>query len=246
MTPGCSRPTGHGPTTASIAHGGGTLSIIVPTLNEADGIPAALAPLQPLRRRDHEVIVVDGGSVDGTPDLAGPLADRVMEVPRGRARQMNSGAAAAGGEALLFLHADTILPPRADGLVLDGMARTGRRWGRFDIRLTGRHPLLRVGERWINRRSRLTGVATGDQAMFVRRDLFERVGGFPDIPLMEDVALSKMLRRDSPPLCLWTCVTTSSRRWEEQGILRTAYLMNRIRLAYFLGADPAELAERYR
>jgi len=223
----------------------GRISIIVPALDEAAGIRSALAPLQPLRERGHEVIVVDGGSSDGTPDLAAPLADRVIASPRGRAVQQNAGAAAASGDILLFLHADTRLADGADALVLDGLLRTRRGWGRFDVRLSGRHPLLRVVERMIGIRSRLSGIATGDQAIFVRREWFQRVGGFPDLPLMEDVAITRALKRLGPPLCLRACVTTSSRRWEERGVARTILLMWRLRWAYFRGADPAELARRY-
>jgi len=222
------------------------ISIVVPTFDEAGAIGASLAPLQGLRADGHQVIVADGGSRDGTPEIAGPLADRVINGPRGRARQMNAGAAEAGESVLLFLHADTFLPPAADRLILEGLDRTGGGWGRFDVRLSGRHPLLRLGGHWISHRSRLTGVATGDQAIFVRRDLFDRVGGFPDIPLMEDVALTRALREHGRPLCIRERVVTSSRRWEERGILRTMLLMNRLRLAYFLGADPERLAERYR
>lgn len=222
------------------------ISIIVPALNEAAGIGDTLAPLQPLRARGHEVIVVDGGSTDATPARARPLADRVVASARGRARQQNAGAAQAAGDVLLFLHADTRLPADADRLVLDGLRASGRGWGRFDVRLSGAHPLLRVVERMISLRSRLSGIATGDQAIFIRRDWFTRAGKFPEIPLMEDVALSRTLRRMGPPLCLRDRVLTSSRRWEERGVLRTIVLMWRLRLAYALGADPARLAERYR
>jgi rSAM/selenodomain-associated transferase 2 len=224
----------------------GRISVIIPALNEAAGIQSVLAPLQPLRERGHEVIVVDGGSTDGTPALAAPLADRLISSPRGRAVQQNAGAAAASGNVLLFLHADTTLPDGADALVLDGLRRTGRGWGRFDVRLSGRHPLLRVVERMIGTRSRLSGIATGDQAIFVRREWFERAGGFPELPLMEDVAITRALKRLGPPLCLRARVTTSSRRWEERGVARTILLMWRLRWAYFRGTDPAELARRYR
>lgn len=224
-----------------------TLSVVVPALNEAGGIEAVLRPLQPLRGRGHEVVVVDGGSADDTAARAAPLADRVLSSARGRALQMNAGAAAARGEVLLFLHADTRLPEAADWLVLEGMRRTGRRWGRFDVRLTGRHPALRVVERAISWRSRLTGVASGDQAIFVERALFARLGGFPTIPLMEDLALCRALRAVAGrPLCLRPPVLSSSRRWEEHGVWRTILLMWRLRLAYYLGADPARLAARYR
>jgi rSAM/selenodomain-associated transferase 2 len=222
------------------------LSIVVPALDEAEQIVATLAPLQRLRTAGHEVIVVDGGSTDGTPALAAPLADRVLRAERGRARQMNAGARAAGGDVLLFLHADTRLPDGADRLIVEGLARSGRGWGRFDVRLSGRHPLLVITGPLFSLRSRITGVATGDQAIFVRRDWFEQAGGFPDIPLMEDLALSRTLKRRGRPLCFWHRVTTSSRRWEQKGIVRTILLMWRLRLAYYLGADPADLARRYR
>ena len=145
----------------------------------------------------------------------------------------------------MFLHCDCVLPDDADRLVLDGLAQSGAAWGRFDVRIDGRHPLLRVVAAMMNVRSRLTGIATGDQAIFVRRDAFEQVGHFPDIPLMEDIAFSKALKRISPPLCLRAQVTASGRRWEKNGVLRTIILMWRLRLAYFLGASPASLAKRY-
>ena len=222
------------------------LSIIVPALDEADGIAATLAPLQALRARGCEVVVVDGGSTDGTAELAAPLADRVVRSERGRARQQNAGARVARGGVLLFLHADTRLPEDADRLVLEGLARSGRGWGRFDVRLTGRHPVLRVVERMISLRSRASGIATGDQAIFVRGDWFRAAGGFPEIPLMEDVALSRALRRRGRALCLREPVVTSSRRWESRGVWRTILLMWRLRFEYWLGADPERLARRYR
>ena len=221
------------------------LSIIVPTLNEAAAIVDQLASLQPLRQRGAEVIVVDGGSGDGTPALAAPLADSVIGAKCGRASQMNAGAARAQGRVLLFLHADTRLPESADRLIEDGLSRRKRAWGRFDIAIEGRHSLLRVVAWFMNRRSRMTGIATGDQAIFVRQDLFERIGGFPDIPLMEDIALSRRLKRAGPPLCLRDRAVTSGRRWEAGGVLRTVVLMWRLRLAYYRGCDPGRLAAQY-
>jgi rSAM/selenodomain-associated transferase 2 len=221
------------------------LSIIVPALNEAEGIAEVLSALEPLRARGAEVIAVDGGSEDGTADLAGPLCDRVLVAPRGRAAQMNAGAAVARGGVLLFLHADTRLPLDADRLVLSGLAHEACEWGRFDVRIAGRHPLLPLAARLMNLRSRLTGIATGDQALFVDRQAFVAVGGFPNIPLMEDIALSQRLRRRGRPLCLSPPVVTSGRRWETHGVFYTILLMWRLRLAYFLGADPAQLARIY-
>lgn len=216
------------------------LCIVIPTLNEAAGVACALESLAPLRARGHEVIVADGGSEDGTRELAKPLADRVIAAPRGRARQMNAGAAAATGDALLFLHADTRLPPRADETVI--AALQNHAWGRFDVAIEGSSPLLPVIAFFMNARSRLTGIATGDHAIFVRRAAF---AGFPEIALMEDVAFSKAMKRCSAPACLRAKAATSGRRWERHGVLRTVLLMWRLRLAYFLGAAPDELARRY-
>jgi rSAM/selenodomain-associated transferase 2 len=221
------------------------LSIVVPVLNEARGIEQALRALQGLRRGGHEVIVVDGGSSDGSVQLAAPLADRVLNAERGRAKQMNAGAQAACGDVLLFLHADSRLPEPAAQLVLEGMARTGRAWGRFDVRIDGRHWLLRLVGALMNLRSRLTGVCTGDQAIFVSRDVFLRLGGFPPIALMEDIALSRELGRVSRPLCLRAPVRTSARRWERSGLVRTILLMWWLRLRYFFGASPSRLARIY-
>jgi rSAM/selenodomain-associated transferase 2/rSAM/selenodomain-associated transferase 1 len=223
---------------------GPALSIIVPALDEAAGIEAALAALAPLRARGAEVILADGGSTDGTAELARPRVDRVIDAPRGRARQMNAGAAAAQGEVLLFLHADSRLPEAADLRIAHALAG-GRDWGRFDVAIAGRHPLLPLIARLMNLRSRLTGIATGDQALFVRRAVFAACGGFPDIPLMEDIALARRLKRAGPPACLHARVATSGRRWDEKGFWRTVLLMWRLRLAYFFGADPAVLARRY-
>jgi len=221
------------------------LSIIIPCLNEADCIADTLAALGPARRRGAEVIVVDGGSNDGTVDCAAPLADVVISAERGRAAQMNAGAARARSEILLFLHADTRLPDAGDALIIDGLKRGRRSWGRFDVRIDGRHPLLRAVERLMNVRSRLTGIATGDQAIFVTRTLFTAAGGFPEMPLMEDIELSKRLKRFGAPLCLNHCIVTSGRRWEKRGVLRTILLMWGLRLAYWLGVDPRRLAVRY-
>jgi rSAM/selenodomain-associated transferase 2 len=220
------------------------LSIIVPTLNEGGTIVTTLLTLQPWRGHGCQVIVVDGGSRDGTPDRVAKLADRLIVSPPGRARQMNAGASVAAGEAFWFLHADSN-PPREAVPVLCAVLRDAG-WGRFDVRLSGGHPLLRLVERAMNLRSRWTGIATGDQGLFVRREWFEQVGGFPDIELMEDVVLSRRLKRLGPPACLDSVLQTSSRRWERNGIVRTVLLMWGLRLAFALGAAPASLARRYR
>jgi rSAM/selenodomain-associated transferase 2 len=220
------------------------ITVVVPTLNEAQFIVGCLDALAPLRARGHEVIVVDGGSDDGSVRLAQDRADRVLAAPRGRASQLNAGARAARGEALVFLHADTRLPPDADRLVLKALA--GRGWGRFDVKIDGRGALFALVGAMMSLRSRLTGVATGDQGIFVRRSVFDALGGYPEIPLMEDIELSRRLRRGGPPACLRARVLTSARRWQAHGVLRTIVLMWRLRLAYALGADPARLAQRYR
>ena len=216
------------------------ISIIIPALNEAQGIGAALQALAPLRARGHEVIIVDGGSEDRTREIAAPLCDRLIVAQRGRAVQMNAGARAAHGDALVFLHADTRLPEDADKEIVGCLGK--HLWGRFDVAIEGRHWLLPVIARAMNLRSRLTGIATGDQAIFVRREAF---AGFPDIALMEDVAFSKAMKRRGPPACLHSRVLTSGRRWVSRGVLRTVALMWRLRLLYFLGARPEALARRY-
>ena len=221
------------------------LSIVVPVLDEAEGIAAHLAALAPLRANGAEVIVVDGGSTDGTCEFAEPLSDRVVVAPRGRATQMNAGAALASGDVLVFLHADTRLPAHADRLIAGAFTDGGRRWGRFDVAIEGRHPLLPLVAGLMNLRSRATGIATGDQAIFVTREAFREVRGYPDIPLMEDIALSCALKRLSQPACIAQRVTTSGRRWERRGVLRTIATMWRLRLAFFLGASPRRLALAY-
>ncbi|MDD9982370.1 MAG: TIGR04283 family arsenosugar biosynthesis glycosyltransferase [Gammaproteobacteria bacterium] len=222
------------------------ISVVVPVLDEADTLAQSLRPLQSVRGHGVEVIVVDGGSRDRTRCVASPLCDRVLDAPRGRARQMNTGAAHARGRVLLFLHADTRLPSGWAELVRDALGNRGREWGRFDVRLDGAHPMLRVVERAMSLRSRLSGIATGDQAIFVIRAAFRAAGGFPDIALMEDVALSRALRARSRPVCLRATALTSSRRWERNGIARTIVLMWRLRLEYALGGDPERLARLYR
>jgi rSAM/selenodomain-associated transferase 2 len=220
------------------------LSIVIPVLDEAEHLKECLARLAPLRRRGAELIVVDGGSRDGTLAKAQGAADLAFAAPRGRGSQMNAGAARAAGDALLFLHADTVLPDDADTLIGAAIAG-GASWGRFDVALAGRHPLLPVVAQMMNRRSRLTGLATGDQAIFVTREAFARVGGFPDIPLMEDIAMSRALKRLSRPACISRRVTTSGRRWEKNGVVRTIVLMWWLRAQFFFGADPARLGRRY-
>jgi len=256
------------------------ISIIIPTLNESSVIADTLQPLQSMRTRGQEIILVDGGSDDATPDLARPYVDKIMNtsslpripapanlvrpctssLPRipapanlvrpctssGRARQMNQGALNATGNYLWFLHADTQVPDNADQLILRALDDGKSQWGYFDVRLSGKHPLLRMVETSMNLRTRLTGIATGDQGIFITKETFLKLGGFANIPLMEDIELCRRLKKHHRPTHLHTKLITSSRRWEENGILKTISLMWRLRLAYTLGADPHKLAALYR
>ena len=228
------------------AQGRTALSVVVPVLDEADGIRATLDALRPLRARGIEVIVADGGSTDGTVSGCAGRGSEGIAAPRGRAAQMNAGAAAARGNVLLFLHADTLLPADADERVLEGLSASGRCWGRFDVRIDGTSRLLAVVAWMMNRRSRWSGIATGDQAIFVTREAFDAVGGFPPQPLMEDLEFWTRLRRRGPPHCLRARVHTSGRRWERRGVWRTIALMWRLRLLYWLGVNPERLARAYR
>ena len=222
-----------------------TLSIIIPVLNEGSHIARKLSLLQPLRRRGVEVVVVDGGSRDDTLEQAHEWVDQLISAPRGRASQMNAGARVSRGRILLFLHADTVLPMFAQECVFDALAPFAEAWGRFDVHIDSPLRMLEVVSWAMNTRSRLTGIATGDQAFFMHRSLFERVGGFPDQPLMEDIAMSRTLKRHSAPICLRARVHTSARRWEKHGVWRTILLMWCLRAAYFFGADSRTLARQY-
>ncbi len=222
-----------------------TLSIVIPVLNEAATIEGLLAALAPLQAHGAQIVVVDGGSVDDTARLVRQTADvEVVSSPRGRASQMNAGAQVATGERLLFLHADTQLPFDADRLIAQAL-NSGKVWGRFDVSIDGRPWMLRVVAAFMNARSRLTGIATGDQAMFMTRAAFDAVGGFPAQPLMEDIEMSRRLLRLSRPACLRQRVRTSGRRWETRGVWPTIWLMWRLRWAYWRGAAPQALARLY-
>ncbi len=223
-----------------------TLTIVMPVLNEAAGIAAALQALTPLQARGAQIIVADGGSTDDTAARARAFAVQVIAAPRGRALQMNAGARQAAGELLLFLHADTVLPDEADTLIEKALAAGPEVWGRFDVRIAGRPRLLRVIAALMNRRSRWSGIATGDQAMFMTRAAFHAVGGFPAQPLMEDIEMSARLLKLSRPACLQAQAITSGRRWETRGVWTTLLLMWRLRLAYWRGAAPERLAQLYR
>jgi rSAM/selenodomain-associated transferase 2 len=222
------------------------LSIVMPVLNEAAGLSAALQALAPLTARGVQLIVADGGSSDATAALAQAGGATLISAPRGRAVQMNAGAKRASAGVLVFLHADTLLPGDADRLIARALANGQTVWGRFDVRIAGQSPMLRVVAALMNLRSRWSGVATGDQAMFMTRAAFEAVGGFPVQPLMEDIEISRGLRRLSRPACLRAKVQTSGRRWETRGVWRTVLLMWRLRFAYWRGAAPERLAELYR
>ena len=222
------------------------LSVVMPALNEAAGMAAALQALAPLAARGAQLLVADGGSVDDTVSLARAGGAQVIDAPRGRALQMNAGAQQSCGDILLFLHADTRLPLDADRLIAQALAAGTQVWGRFDVRIEGQPRMLRVIAAFMNRRSRWTGIATGDQALFMTRAAFDAVGGFPAQPLMEDIEMSARLLKLSRPACLRARVVTSGRRWETRGVWRTVLLMWRLRLAYWRGAAPERLAELYR
>jgi rSAM/selenodomain-associated transferase 2 len=219
------------------------ISIVIPVLNEAVHLSAKLQALQVLRER-CQLIVVDGGSDDSSSTLAEPMVDKLIMSSRGRARQMNAGAAQADAEILLFLHADTRLPEQAIHWIVQALAQ-GCQWGRFDVAFDSPKPVFKLIAFMMNQRSRLTGMATGDQALFMTRAAFTAVGGFPEIALMEDIAISKQLKKLGKPACIKAKVVTAARRWQQNGIGKTILLMWQLRLGYFLGADPDDLAERY-
>ncbi len=221
-----------------------SLRIVMPVLNEGATLALRIRALAPLRARGAELVVVDGGSTDDTWAIAAALADQVLSAPSGRASQMNAGARGAAADALLFLHADTALPQDAD-LLIAGAMNAGNLWGRFDVRIEGKHPMLPVIAWLMNQRSRWTGIATGDQGVFVSRATFESLGGFADVPLMEDIELSSRLKNQGAPACLVASVITSGRRWETRGVWRTVAQMWWLRAAYFFGVSPAALATRY-
>jgi rSAM/selenodomain-associated transferase 2 len=221
------------------------LSIVVPALDEADNL-ARLLPDLAARCPEAEVVVVDGGSADGTGERArGHPGVRVIDGERGRARQMNAGARAARGDAILFLHADSVLPDGAASAIARALAAPGVVGGRFDVRFSSPRWPFRMIAALMNARSRWSGIATGDQGIFVSRAAFDALGGYPDIPLMEDIELTRRLKRLGAIACLAPRITTSSRKWEREGILRTILLMWTLRFLYFCGADPARLHRWY-
>ena len=220
-----------------------SISVVVPTLDEAPVLAPTLAAA--CAGDDVEIIVVDGGSRDATVATARALADRVLDAPRGRAQQMNAGAQVARGDVILFLHADTRLPPGYATAVRAALGRSEAVGGRFDVRLDASGVVFRLTEQLINARSRMTGVATGDQAIFVRRTIFTEIGGYPPLPLMEDIALCRTLKRVGVMVALRESVVTSARRWQRHGVARTVLLMWGLRAAYYAGVPPARLARLY-
>ena len=221
------------------------VSIIIPAYNEEKNIREMLQRLQDFRAKGNEIIIADAGSHDNTTEIVRPLADKIIRCKKGRALQMNTAAKQARFDIFWFLHADTLVP--ADALELINSAlQNNYEWGRFNIRLSGNALFFRIIENMINLRSRLTGIATGDQGIFVKRTSFYAVQGYKNIPLMEDIDISKKLKKISSPACLKQRLITSSRRWEEHGIIKTIILMWQLRLLYFLGVSADKLATKYR
>ena len=247
MDPGASKVGHGGRELDGPLHNVVRIAVIMPALNEASGLQQTLAPLLEWHARGHALILVDGGSQDATASIAAAAGAQVVRSEKGRARQMNAGAAAAAAaDVYLFLHADTELPPNADALISVGLGSGNYCWGRFDVHIRGRSRMFPVISTLINWRSRLSGIATGDQALFMTRAAYTAVGGFPDMPLMEDVEICKRLKRHSRPLCLRERVATSGRRWETRGVWRTIVLMWRLRFAYWRGTPAEQLARLYR
>ncbi len=216
------------------------LSIVVPVLNEGEGLVSFLRAL-PVNDSEMEIILADGGSTDGSISRVESQVTKVATSEKGRARQMNAGATMAEGEYLLFLRADTYLPEGFKTLVLESKAD----WGRFDVRLSGDHWAFRMIEFMMNWKSGKTGICTGDQAIFIKRSLFESMGGYASVPLMEDIEITDRLRKTAKPMRIRTPLTTSSRRWEDKGILKTMLLMWYLRIRYATGTSPDLLVKKY-
>ena len=224
------------------------LSIIIPTYNEENNIESTINNIEQLSGNSQlEIIIADGGSTDNTVNIVRSHKCQVINSKKGRGTQLNAGASTAKGDILLFLHADTLLPENFVVYINNSLhnKNTNGLWGRFDVKLSGKHFLFRVIEKMISLRSKITGIATGDQAIFVGREIFLTIGGYKDIPIMEDVELSKRLKKISSPICLKNYVITSSRRWEDNGVIRTILLMWLLRLLYFLGVNPFTLKRFY-
>lgn len=222
-----------------------SIAIIVPVLNEAENLTALIDQLLQFRQSVAEIVIVDGGSTDNTRQMLEDSGLEIVSASKGRAIQMNAGALHSNADILLFLHADTKLPAHAIKAIEKAIS-TGADWGRFDVQISGEHPLFKLIAFMMNWRSRLTGIATGDQVIFTRRSVFNLVGGFPEQPLMEDIEISKRLRKISRPFCLPEKVMTSGRRWQKHGVWKTILLMWRLRFAYWRGVPASKLAEYYR
>ena len=221
------------------------LSFIIPVLNEAENIQKILLPLLFYRHQGHEVILVDGGSTDNTIAQAESMVDMVIKSPAGRARQMNAGAKLATGDVLVFLHADTWLPDFAADLITSALSGSKRVWGRFDVTLSGSGWIYRLISTMINHRSSLSGIATGDQCIFIQHNIFAKISGYADIPLMEDIEISKRLKQLSRPVRIKSRAVTSSRRWEHDGVFRTILLMWYLRASYYFGQPADKLVSKY-
>ena len=222
------------------------VSIIIPALNEESAIETLLQQLQTYRKQGNEIIVVDGGSTDSTISISNILADKIIQSKSGRALQMNNGSAEASFDILWFLHADSKIPDDSIEKIQFNLNEKNKDWGRFNIKLSGKNILFRLIERMINIRSCVTSIATGDQGIFVKRKSFDDVNGFSELPLMEDIDLSQKLKRLSRSVCIKETLTTSSRRWEQNGILSTVFLMWRLRFLYWLGVSADKLASQYK
>ncbi len=221
------------------------VSIIVPVLNESASIEKTLTYLKPALQHGHELIIVDGGSSDDTLEKCKQYTDRIFSSPKGRAMQMNLGANRASNNILVFLHADTQVPQNFTECIVNSLMSKQYYWGFFKVKLSGKHLVLKLISYFMNLRSCLSGIATGDQAIFISKTLFETINGFKEIPLMEDIELSRLLKKHSRPCCINSCVTTSSRKWENEGVLKTVYLMWKIRLLYFFGMSSDKLVKIY-
>jgi len=221
------------------------ISIIIPTLNESESIEKTLNSLHTTLKEGNELIIVDGGSNDDTILKCKNYTDKVYTATKGRAIQMNVGADKSTNDILLFLHADTLMPQNFSAENLTALATITNEWGFFKVKFTSHHLLLRLVSTLMNTRSCLTRIATGDQAIFIKKELFKKIGGYKEIPLMEDIELSISLKKYSKPYCVKEFVMTSSRKWESNGIIKTIILMWKIRFLYFFGVSPQKLVNIY-
>jgi rSAM/selenodomain-associated transferase 2 len=220
------------------------ISVIIPTLNEADNIMNTMVSVQ--SGQAVEVIVVDGGSSDSTRRLAEEGGARVISTSRGRAVQMNTGAAGAQGEIFLFLHGDSQAPVRFDGLIRHALLDPDRAAGAFQLQIAGEGRGLRIIEKMANWRSRWFQLPYGDQGIFIRAELFRKMGGFPELPIMEDFIFIQRLQRQGRIVTLSASVLTSGRRWESLGIWRTTWRNQMMLAGYYGGISLGCLSRWYR